>query len=267
MIMTHIHIWQRLLSSKTRLISLVLACCLLNACVTNKKTTYLQEYKESNYPTEYSPPEHYLLQTNDNLYVKVNTPDPTLALLFNIIPQTGAITTNEQTTQLMSYAIDLDGNVDLPYIGKIHVLEKTLAEAKEMIADELKDYVADASVIVRLVNTYVTVLGEVRAPGTYLLYKDRLNVFQAIALAGDISEYGDRYKVRIIRQTNEGPIVKEFDLTDKNITSSEFYYVFPNDVIYAKPMKGKFFAMNTFPFALILTSITTLILLSSYITQ
>ncbi len=267
MIMTHIHIMQKIYTNKSRLLLLLFTSFLLNACVVNKKTTYLQEYPESEYSTHYVPPVDYRLQPNDNLYVKVNTPDPTLAALFNIIPQTGAMTTNEQSTQLMSYSIDLEGMVDLPYIGKLEVAGRTLNEAKEMIVNELKDYVTDASVTVRLVNNYVTVLGEVRAPGTYLIYKDRLNIFQAIALAGDITEFGDRYTIKIVRQTMEGSIVKEFDMTDKNLIDSEFYYVVPNDVIYAQPMKGKFFAMNTFPFALVLTTISTFILLHSYITN
>ena len=78
-------------------------------------------------------------------------------------------------------------------------------------------------------------------------------------MAGDMGEYSDRYSLKVVRQTVEGSLIKEFDLTDKNIVDSEFYYVMPNDIIYARPMKGKFFRMNQFPITLIFTMITTTI--------
>ena len=80
-------------------------------------------------------------------------------------------------------------------------------------------------------------------------------------MGGDLSEFSNRQMVQVIRQTNNGTVVKEFSLTDRSILSSEFFYVMPNDVIYAKPMKGKFFKMNAFPYTIILSTITTFVLI------
>ena len=99
------------------------------------------------------------------------------------------------------------------------------------------------------------------------MYKEHLTIYQALALAGDIDVYGDRFSISIMRKSAEGTVVKEFDITDKNIVDSEYYYVQPNDVIYVKPMKGKFFGMATFPFTLIFTGVTTYLLIDNYLRQ
>jgi polysaccharide export outer membrane protein len=125
----------------------------------------------------------------------------------------------------------------------------------------LKSYIADAVVTVKMVNNYVSIIGEVQRPGKYPIYKDRLNIFQALAMAGDISTYGNRQKIQLIRQTPDGNTVKEFSLKDRSIIGSQFFYVMPNDVIYAPPMKGRFFRMDSFPYSIILSTITTFVLL------
>jgi polysaccharide export outer membrane protein len=125
----------------------------------------------------------------------------------------------------------------------------------------LKAYIADAVVMVKMVNNYVSLIGEVQHPGKYLIYKDRMNIFEALAMAGDLDEFSNRQKIQVIRQTSGGNQVKEFSLNDRSIMATEFYYVMPNDVIYAQPMKGKFFQLNAFPYAVILSAITTFILM------
>lgn len=247
------------------LIIILLGMTLLNGCVTSRKTSYLQEYKKSAYPGEYVPPEDYLIKPNDNIYMAVATPDPRTSAMFNAMGEGGQMGFDEATAQIYSYVVEIDGTVSLPYIGILHVAGKTIAEAKVIIETELSDYVNDATVTVKLVNNSVTVLGEVVAPGMYPLYKERLNIYQALALAGDVATYGDRYNVSVIRETAEGSLVETFDITDRNIIDSEFYYVMPNDVVYVKPMKAKFFAIDAMPWTLIFTAITTFILLENYI--
>ena len=265
--MTKQNSWKNLVTFKA-LIVFALGGLLLNGCVTTKKTTYLQAYEESKYPTLYIPPEDYRIQTGDNIYLNVRTPDARQSAMFNAMGE-GVMGFDDATAQIYSYVVQIDGTVELPYIGYIDVLGKTLSEAKELIKAELSEYVKDAVITVQLVNNHVTILGEVGMPGVYPLHKERLNIFQALALAGDIAEYGDRYRVSIIRKSTqtEASIVREFDITDKNIIDTEFYYILPNDVIYVKPMKGKFFGMATFPFTLIFTGITTFILIDNYLQQ
>jgi polysaccharide export outer membrane protein len=116
-----------------------------------------------------------------------------------------------------------------------------------------------------MINNYINIIGEVKNPGRYPIYKDRMNIFQALAMAGDLGEFSNRRKLQIIRQTSVGTTIKEFSLTDRAILTSEFFYVMPNDVIYAQPIKGKFFQMNAFPYSIILSTITTFILILNVI--
>lgn len=240
-------------------IVLLIAFSVLSGCVTNKKTTLMQDYPESPYSGEYTPPENYLIVPNDNLHVRVTTPDPRLSAIFNSTREGGAMAVNEESTRLSSYTVQPDGTVELPTIGPVDVGGKTLMEATETIKDVLTEYVTDADVIVKLVNSSISILGDVRLPGLYPMYRDRLNIFEALSMAGDVADFGNRYNIRIIRKTTDGSIVKEFDLTDKNIIDSEYYYIMPDDVIYVSPMKGKFFALNQFPYTVIFSSITAAI--------
>lgn len=204
----------------------------------------------------------YLLQPYDNLFIRVVTPDPQLSAMFNTMPVTTySISVTEQSADLVSYPVDGDGFIQLPYAGRIMVAGKTLAMVTEEVEKILKAYIADAAVSVRMVNNYVSLIGEVQQPGRYPIYKERMNIFQALAMGGDLNEFSNRQKIQILRQTAEGNMVKEFNLTDRSILASEFFYVMPNDVIYAKPMKGKFFQMNAFPYSVILSTITTFVLL------
>lgn len=231
----------------------------LGGCVSNQDATYLQIYEESQYSGEYVPPVDYLLQANDNIYLQVSTPDPRVSAFFNVFDATGGtMTVTEASAQLMSYPVELDGTVNLPYVGSVLVAGKTLPDAKHSIEEVLKEYVTEFTVTVKLLNNYVSVLGEVNTPGLYPIYKERLNIFQALSMAGDVADFGDRYQLAIIRQTETASIVKEFDISDRNIIDSEFYYVMPNDVIYVKPLKGRYFAINSAPYVFAFSAIAAL---------
>jgi len=127
-----------------------------------------------------------------------------------------------------------------------------------------QNYVTDAAITVRLVNNYVSIIGELRSPGRYILTKDRINIFEALSMAHDLSEFGNRQKVQLIRPTPYGPVVKEFSLSDRSILTSEFYYIMPNDIIYVKPVPGRMFAHNTSIYSLLLSTITTALVIISY---
>ncbi len=253
-------------TSFSLVIGLVLAFFLLDGCVVNEKTIYLQKYDVGKYESDFIFDETYRLQPTDNIFIRVITPDSRYAEMFNTVPVASpSISATEQSVDLLSYVVQLDGTVNIPYLGSIQVGGKTIVETKAILEKALAEYVTDVSITVKLVNYYVSILGEVSMPGRYPVYKQHLNIFQALALAGDIGDFGNRYQVKVIRSTPEGTVIKEFDLTDRSIIDSEFYYVMPNDVIYVEPMSGKFFAMNTFPFALILTTISTTVLILSFV--
>jgi polysaccharide export outer membrane protein len=239
----------------------VVASLLLTSCVTNKKLTYLQSdgVREEFIAIT---PSSYLIQPYDNLFIRVVTPDPKLADMFNTMPAAvSGMSVSELSADILSYSVDDDGTIELPYAGRFMVAGKTLHMVKNELDNALKSYITDAVVTVKMVNNYVSIIGEVQNPGKYPIYKNRLNIFQALAMAGDLDKYSNRQKIQIIRQTPEGNTVKEFSLKERSIIGSQFFYVMPNDVIYAPPMKGRFFQMESFPYSLILSTITTFVLL------
>lgn len=232
------------------------------SCVSQKKMTYLQSLDKANnsiIPASASfmpiTPAEYKIMPHDNLYIRVITPDPQWSSLFNADVGSAGIT--QESAALSGYTVDVEGFIEIPYVGKIEVAEKTLSEIKNQLDSVFKNYVSDAAIMVRLVNNYVSVIGEVTLPGRFLLTKDRLNVFEALAMAGDMGDYSNRQRVRIIRPTPNGPVLREFSLADRSILLSDLYYVMPNDVIYAMPRKSKSFQVNSSVWTLFLTTITS----------
>jgi polysaccharide biosynthesis/export protein len=118
---------------------------------------------------------------------------------------------------------------------------------------------------VKLVNRYVSVLGEVKAPGRYPFLQDRLSVYDAVGLAGDMSIFADRKDVTLTRNENGKNSLIKLDLTDPNILSSEYYFLRPNDIIYIKPMKKRIWGMPDFPFAIILSALSVTLLFYSVV--
>ncbi len=250
---------------------LIILISSLSSCVTNRKLTYLQISAMQDTLRRFSDtipsvtPSSYKVLPNDNIYVRVVTPDPQWANMFNTLPESAGMNITPESAQLLSYPVEVDGTIELPYLGKFHVIGKTLSQVKAELEVSLKNFIANAAVTVRLVNNYVSIVGEVRQPGRYPIYKDRMNIFEVLALAGDMNDYSNRQRVQVIRRTDKGNVIKEFTLLDRSIMASEFFYIMPNDVVYAQPIRGKFFNMNTFPYAILLSSITSFILIFNFI--
>jgi len=233
-----------------------------SACVTRQKLTYLQytdmqgtsggSFNESRAPVT---PSAYKIMLYDNLFIRVITPDPQWSALFNTMPTGGTMT--EESASLLGYPVDGNGEIEIPFVGKVSVVGNTLEEIKMKLDSTFKNYVNGAAITVRLVNNYVSIIGEVRSPGRYPLSKDRLNVFEVLSMAGDLGDYSNRQRIQLIRPTPYGPIVKEFSLTDRSILTSEFYYLMPNDIIYAEPVFGRSFQNNASIFTLFLSTFTT----------
>jgi len=254
-------------NSKT-LISLALILLLIS-CVPKKKLTYLQyseksrdyDISEKDFRTSVTPAA-YRIMPYDNLYIRVVTPDPQWSELFNVGSSAGGL--NQESAGLAGYSVDPDGNIEMPYVSKIMVAGKTLSEVKIELDSIFKNYVADAAITIKLVNNAVSILGEVNSPGRYVLYKDRINIFEALSLAGDLSDFGSRQQVQLIRPSPYGPVIKEFSLLDRSILSSEFYYIMPNDILYVMPMQGKVNQTNISYYTLFLSTITTALVIISY---
>lgn len=244
-----------------RFCKIVILCVALTSCVTPRKTHYLQEPSKSiaDYPEVYTPAD-YQIQKSDELDIKVTTLDPESKKIFNGNSSTsGSGSTNFVTTNqkdLYTYTVYDDGTIDFPYIGAIEVAGLTTREAKQKIEEKLTEYVKDCSVDVRLVNCYFNVICHDRA-GRYLITKEKMTIFEALAVAGDLSEYSDRKNVQLIRQNLDGTTtIKKFDLRSKSIIGSEYYYIQPNDILYVKAFGGQYFRINRFLTALGVTTTT-----------
>ena len=173
------------------------------------------------------------IQPYDYLYIKIFSLDEKTNNLFN---DRGLNVANE----LLSYTVDASGNVSLPFVTSIFVKDLTINQARDKIEKSLALYLNNISVIVRFVSNKVTVLGEVRMPGQHAFYDERISVFQALGLASGASDYGNLSNVTLVREKDN--IIKYYtlDLTRKNIASSEYYYLLPNDIVIINPINAKY---------------------------
>lgn len=230
---------------------------LVASCVTPRKTHYLQEPDKyvPNYP-EYHTPADYNIQVGDELNIRVITLDPESQKIFNTTTGSSSTSLSSSYKGLYTYTVYNDGTIDFPYIGAIHVAGLTTRQIKHKIEDELKDYVKDCSVEVRLVNNYFNLLTE-KSASRHQLTKEKMNIFEALAVGGDLGPYSDRKHIKILRQLPAGGSeIKEFDIRSKEILESEYYYIQPNDIIYVKAFQGQFFRVNSFLTAIGITSST-----------
>lgn len=195
------------------------------------------------------------IQPYDYLYIKIFSLDEKTNNLFN---ERGYNIENE----LISYAVDDKGDIIMPFVGEINVKDLTINEARVKVEKSLGVYLNNISLIVRFVSNKVTILGEVASPGQHSFYDEKVTVFQALGFAGGTSAYGDLSSVTLVREKDN--VIRYFylDLTRKNIASSEYYYLLPNDIIIINPIKAKYrdlrdYALNLT--ATVLTSITAVL--------
>jgi polysaccharide export outer membrane protein len=216
-----------------------------SSCIPHREILYLQD-KESD--MEFNQLSQitgkYILQSNDYLYIQVSTFDPRISEFFNAAQKSSSGSSGEDSNFSM-YLIDDDMNIDFPYAGKINLAGCNIANAKEKIKKDLEPFVKDANIMVRLGSNHFTILGEVRSPGQKRMHKDQITIFEAIGMAGDLTVFGKKREIQIVRPIAMG-ISKTFtvDITDKKLINSEYYYVYPNDLIYIRPMRAKQFGLG-----------------------
>ncbi len=217
----------------------VLLLLFVVSCIPRKETLYLQDKEsemEFNELTEITG--KYILQPNDYLFIRVSTFDSKISDFFNAT--SGSNSSLTSSNNMYQYMIDDSMNIDFPYAGKINLKNCNIPKAKEKIKEALKPYVKDPNLIVRLGTNHFTILGEVSSPGVKSMNRDQITIYEALGMAGDLTVYGKRRDVKIVRPTMDGGTqTLEVDLTDKKLVGSEFYYIYPNDFIYVRPMRAK----------------------------
>lgn len=235
-------------SLRMRNILLILILTIMGvSCIPQKETVYLQNKSDSkNYQDPYSEltsiTERYILRPNDQLFIQVNTSNPKLSEFFN--PSRSGGSSSQQNQSLYTYPIDDNMNIDFPFVGAVNFEGCTLQEAREKMEKVLVPFVNDAHVKMRLASNSFVILGEIGNPGRIDMGKEQITIYEAIALAGDVRTFGKRKEIKIIRP--DGDAYKTFfvDITDNNIVGSDEYYVYPNDLIYVRPMKAKVFGIG-----------------------
>ena len=237
---------------------IVLLPLLLASCVTSRKVNLMQEAGKNKIPsyTDTLSYEDYQVRVGDRLYVYVYSIDERVSQMFN---SSGNGINASQMRQgssggsydLYTYLVLEDGTIDYPMVGKVMVRGKTTREIKLLLEKELAGYIASSyteyqmvSVEVNIVRRSFSVISD-RGSGTFNIQKEKVTIFEALAMAGDIGDFGDRSKVRIIRESEGETKVKVFDVRSEDIINSEFYYIEPNDVIYIQRIKGQSFGINS----------------------
>ncbi|QKG78795.1 polysaccharide biosynthesis/export family protein [Tenuifilum thalassicum] len=209
----------------------------------------------------------YLIKPGDVLSIQIYTQDPNISQLFNLAntQNTNASYNTEISSYISGFSVNDSGQVNLPVIGKVKISELSVRDAQESIQQAANKYLKDALVVVKLLSFRVTVLGEVKLPGTYTNYKDNLNIFEAIGMAGDLTDFGERSNVLVLRNTPQGVKTFRMNLQDKNIVTSEGFFLQPNDTVIVEPRKGKVMALNTPNIQLILSTLTTVLLFLNFL--
>ena len=242
----------------------------LASCTSHRQLVYLKNVDsvstENFYPK--TRPE-YLIQTRDIMYVKIYSLNEEMSSLINqtIGSSQQNLFQNETSLFINGYAVSDSGYIEIPVLGRVQVAGKTMDEAISMIRQRANHYLKDATVIVKLISFKVSVIGEVNRPGTYNNFNSQLTVLEAVSMAGDITDYGDRKRVLVLRPTADGTKSFRLNLTSKDILTSDGFFLLPNDIIYVEPIRSKSFRINMPAISLTFTSISTLILVLNYINK
>lgn len=194
----------------------------------------------------------------DLLEITVTTINPESNLLFNygvVRDEAGAASPVSNNAKIEGYLVDPKGEIEFPILGKVKVAGLDREETKMLLKNQLSSLVVDPKVEVRFLNFRITVIGEVSNPSSFIVSNERITVLEALGLAGDMTVYGLRENVLLIRETANGKTIHRFDMGNKALLSSPYYYLRQNDVIYVEADKSKLVQASVNPNILAIVSI------------
>ncbi|MBR6457195.1 MAG: polysaccharide biosynthesis/export family protein [Bacteroidales bacterium] len=255
----------------SRFIILAAAIALAVGCASSKQILYFQDIDDrtlGKLSNEYEA----VIKKDDRLVIVVSGPDKTVTAPYNLT--LGEMTTGgsgsynpEQST--LSYLVDPEGNIDFPILGKIHVEGMTRNDLVNYLTAEIGKDVKEPIVYVSFKNYKITVLGEVRSPGTYTFDSEKVNILQALGRAGDLNLTAQREGILLIREIDGLQTHVNIDLRNSDILESPYFYMQQNDVLYVPPSATRVMTATTATgiWSTILSSITTLIAIISFATR
>jgi polysaccharide export outer membrane protein len=212
---------------------------LLFSCSSKKDILYLQDIESNIDDFQYK---DYILKSDDILKISVKSPNPEAVSIFNPTAQNTNSAQNSRDALIWNgYQIDNNGDITFPMIGKIKMSGKSIEEAKREIYEYVvsRKILIDPYIDVKLLNAAFTVLGEVKLPGEYNFVQNNLNILEAIGMAGDLTIFANRKDVRLIRQESMSKKIYQFDLTKSDFIATEFFQIYPGDIIIINQNKRK----------------------------
>lgn len=240
-------------------VTLLPVLLIMSSCVSQSKVKLLNERVSKEASAEYanSKNTNYKLQTGDHLYIEVYSVDPKTSKFFQTdFPDL----MNPTYLYLKSYSVDEEGYINFSFVDRMYVRGLTVAEVKDQIQQKLNEYFKESNAVVKLVNFEVSVIGEVNDPGSFTVYRDQINIFQALGLAGGMKDFGNPKKIKLVRQTQNGSNMVVLDLSDNKILESPYFYLQPNDIIYVEALNAKSWAYVRFPYETVLVVVSTVLL-------
>lgn len=244
------------------LLAIIIFCVFLSSCISIRRTVYLQDRSQEHpqnavYDTIFNQPQLiYKIQKNDIIYVDISAYNTTNSQQGSEPLQGYAGSSSNQEVELKGFTVNSDGTLDLPVLGNVSVSGLSIEDIRKNIVSLANEYYSNPSVKVFLLNNYITVVGEVRMPGRYHVYKENMSIIEALALAGDCSDYSEKEKIKVLRNENGKTHVYFVDVTDLMATTSPAFYMQPNDVIMVKAQAKKKF--DTRDFNLVLSGIASI---------
>jgi polysaccharide biosynthesis/export protein len=258
---------------KSKITLIIGSFLILWSCSSQKKLAYLGNLSdprvEEKFALEFP---DYKIQNKDILYITLKAMDPE-GQITDFLASSGTggganFMYGDAGAFLYGYDVRPDGTVSLPVIGLVNVEGKTLEETRIILQEEFNKHYKNAILECKLLSFKFTVIGEVKAPGTYINYNNYLTVLEAIGRAGGVGDYGNRNRILVVRPYEKGTKTYRLNLQDKSILSSEAYFLLPNDVVIIEPLKQKIFNLNLPTLSFIITSslsaLTTTLLLINY---
>lgn len=218
---------------------------LLSGCASYKQVPYIQDADMLSTIQEELPLYDAKIMPKDLLTITVNTTDPEVAAPFNLTVQTSVNVARSnslvQQPILQQYLVSNDGTIDFPVLGTLQIGGLTKGEAETLIREKLGEYLKETPIVtVRMSNYKISVLGEVSRPGVFTISNEKVNIFEALAMAGDLTIWGMRNNVKLIRENADGQrVIINLNLNRADIVTSPYYYLQQNDILYVTPNKTK----------------------------
>lgn len=230
---------------KKNLFFLAVLILFISSCQSYKAVPYLQDAERVNLVQQQRSLYDAIIAPKDLLTIAVSCSTPELAIPFNLTVATATTSLAQATatTQpaLLQYLVDNQGIINFPVLGKLQMGGLTKGQAEELIAEKLKPYLKEPPIVtVRMSNYKISVIGEVTRPGTFTISNEKVNLFEALAMAGDMTVYGMRNNVKLIREDSLGrQQIVTLNLNEADVILSNYYYLQQNDIVYITPNKAK----------------------------